>query len=68
MIREIVKDTDSMALYKIMRETLVYLTHLDYRDTEQKMTDKLATQVIIFVVQESLPVFQISNQFAESFH
>ena len=29
-----------------MRETLVYLTHLDYTDTEKIMTEKLANQVI----------------------
>ncbi len=28
-----------------MRETLVYLTHLDYTDTEKIMTEKLANQV-----------------------
>ena len=28
-----------------MRETLVYLTHLDYSDTEKIMTEKLANQV-----------------------
>merc|ERR1712032_984770 len=31
--------------YKNMRETLVYLTHLDYTDTEKIMTEKLANQV-----------------------
>lgn len=44
-VRELVKDTDSMVLYKTMRETLVLLTHLDYRDTENKMTEKLQNQV-----------------------
>jgi exportin-1 len=44
-VRELVKDTDSLVLYKTMRETLVYLTHLDYRDTETKMIDKLQSQV-----------------------
>ena len=29
-----------------MRETLVYLTHLDYMDTEKIMTEKLANQVM----------------------
>lgn len=46
-VRELVKDTDSLVLYKTMRETLVYLTHLDYRDTETKMIEKLQTQVNI---------------------
>ncbi|GMR62159.1 hypothetical protein PMAYCL1PPCAC_32354 [Pristionchus mayeri] len=45
VIREVFKDTDSIALYKNMKETLVYLTHLDPRDMEKKMTEKLATQV-----------------------
>ncbi|PAV62887.1 hypothetical protein WR25_23782 isoform B [Diploscapter pachys] len=45
VIREIVKDTDSITLYKTMRETLVYLTHLDCGDTEAKMTERLTTQV-----------------------
>ena len=39
------QDTDSINLYKTMRETLVYLTHLDHKDTEQIMTQKLARQV-----------------------
>ena len=29
-----------------MRETLVYLTHLDFNDTEKIMTEKLANQVL----------------------
>lgn len=30
VVREFMKDTDSLNLYKSMRETLVYLTHLDH--------------------------------------
>ncbi|XP_022122782.1 exportin-1 [Pieris rapae] len=45
VVREFMKDTDSISLYKNMRETLVYLTHLDYADTERIMTDKLQNQV-----------------------
>merc|ERR1719411_717997 len=45
VVREFMKDTDSINLYKNMRETLVYLTHLDYLDTEKIMTEKLANQV-----------------------
>lgn len=45
VVREFMKDTDSITLYKNMRETLVYLTHLDYADTERIMTSKLANQV-----------------------
>ena len=45
VVREFMKDTDSINLYKNMRETLVYLTHLDYIDTERVMTEKLQNQV-----------------------
>uniref|UniRef100_S4R883 Exportin-1 n=1 Tax=Petromyzon marinus TaxID=7757 RepID=S4R883_PETMA len=45
VVREFMKDTDSINLYKNMRETLVYLTHLDYVDTERIMTEKLHAQV-----------------------
>ena len=45
VVREFMKDTDSINLYKNMRETLVYLTHLDYIDTERVMTQKLQSQV-----------------------
>ncbi|EGW13187.1 Exportin-1 [Cricetulus griseus] len=45
VVREFMKDTDSINLYKNMRETLVYLTHLDYVDTEIIMTKKLQNQV-----------------------
>lgn len=45
VVREFMKDTDSINLYKNMRETLVYLTHLDYIDTENIMTEKLHKQV-----------------------
>jgi len=45
VVREFMKDTDSINLYKNMRETLVYLTHLDFNDTEKIMTEKLANQV-----------------------
>ncbi|GAV00127.1 hypothetical protein RvY_11018 [Ramazzottius varieornatus] len=45
VVREFMKDTDSINMYKLMRETLVYLTHLDTADTERIMTDKLQRQV-----------------------
>jgi len=45
VVREFMKDTDSINLYKNMREALVYLTHLDYADTEHVMTEKLHLQV-----------------------
>jgi exportin-1 len=45
VVREFMKDTDSINMYKNMRETLVYLTHLDPPDTEYIMTEKLLNQV-----------------------
>jgi len=45
VVREFMKDTDAINLYKNMRETLVYLTHLNYDDTESIMTEKLANQI-----------------------
>ncbi len=39
------KESDTIVLYKSMREVLVYLTHLDVGDTETIMTDKLSKQV-----------------------
>ena len=45
VVREFMRDTDSINMYKNMRETLVYLTHLDCTDTESIMTEKLFNQV-----------------------
>ena len=45
IIREQQKDTEVLAQYKTMREALVFLTHLDYEDTENHMLEKLALQV-----------------------
>lgn len=45
VVREFMKDTDSIQLYTNMRETLVYLTHLNSSDTENIMNDKLKRQV-----------------------
>ncbi|OIW27508.1 hypothetical protein CONLIGDRAFT_645770 [Coniochaeta ligniaria NRRL 30616] len=45
IVREFVKESDTVQLYKTIRECLVYLTHLDVIDTENIMTDKLARQV-----------------------
>lgn len=45
IVREFVKETDTVQLYKTIRECLVYLTHLDVVDTETIMTDKLGKQV-----------------------
>jgi exportin-1 len=54
VVREFMKDTNSINLYKNMRETLVYLTHLDYFDTERIMTEKLNNQVTIDDIQQKL--------------
>lgn len=45
VVREFMKDTDSIQLYTNMRETLVYLTHLNSSDTENIMNEKLKRQV-----------------------
>lgn len=45
IVREFVRESDTITLYKSMRECLVYLTHLDVIDTEMIMSEKLARQV-----------------------
>lgn len=45
IVRETTKDTDVIAQYKTMRETLVFLSHLNYEDTESIMLAKLTEQV-----------------------
>ncbi|KAG0358687.1 Karyopherin transporter [Gamsiella multidivaricata] len=45
IVREVLKESDTITLYKSMREVLVYLTHLDCVNTEQIMTDKLMAQM-----------------------
>jgi len=45
IVRQATKDTDAIAVYKTMRETIVYLTHLNYETTEDIMIDKLSKQV-----------------------
>ncbi|KAG6831297.1 Exportin-1 [Tricholoma furcatifolium] len=45
IVREFMKEIDTIVLYKQMRELLVYLTHLDVQDTETILTEKLAKQV-----------------------
>jgi len=47
IVREFMKESDTIVLYKTMRSILVYLTHLDVGDTEAIMTTKLAKQVNI---------------------
>mmetsp|Transcript_26423 Transcript_26423/g.43268 ORF Transcript_26423/g.43268 Transcript_26423/m.43268 type:complete len:1071 (-) Transcript_26423:573-3785(-) len=45
IVREVMKDSDAITLYKSMRETLIFLTHLNYEDTENIMLEKLQLQV-----------------------
>lgn len=45
IVREFVKESDTIQLYKSEREVLVYLTHLNVVDTEQIMSEKLARQI-----------------------
>ncbi len=45
VVREQTKDTDVLAQYKVMKDTLVYLTHLDPADTQRLMMEKLSTEV-----------------------
>ena len=45
IVREFMKESDTIVLYKSMRELLVYLTHLDVADTESILTEKLQKQV-----------------------
>ena len=45
VVRDIFKDTDTQQQYKTMRETLVYLSHLDYANTEEQMLEKLRLQL-----------------------
>ncbi|KAK4758061.1 hypothetical protein SAY87_019362 [Trapa incisa] len=45
IVRETMKDNDVLVQYKIMRETLIYLSHLDHDDTEKQMLKKLSKQL-----------------------
>ena len=45
IVREFMKESDTIVLYKQMHELLVYLTHLDVQDTKTILTEKLAKQV-----------------------
>lgn len=45
VIRERLQDTENIALYDLMRETLIYLTNLDPEDTEHIIMLKMAKQM-----------------------
>lgn len=46
IVRETMKDNDVLAQYRSMRETLIYLSHLDHEDTENQMLEKLRQQMV----------------------
>eukprot|EP00761_Pharyngomonas_kirbyi_P000242 gb/GECH01000242.1/.p1 GENE.gb/GECH01000242.1/~~gb/GECH01000242.1/.p1 ORF type:complete len:1056 (+),score=222.82 gb/GECH01000242.1/:1-3168(+) len=45
LVKQNLKDVDALQQYKTMRETLIYLTHLDPLDTENTMLSKLDRQI-----------------------
>lgn len=45
IVKEVRKDGEQVTRYKLMRSVLVYLTHLDYEDTQNIMMEKLTSQV-----------------------
>lgn len=45
VVKETLKDNDVIMQHKSMKETLVYLSHLDYEDTEQQMLQRLQAQL-----------------------
>ncbi|KAJ1940902.1 Karyopherin transporter [Kickxella alabastrina] len=45
IVREFIKETDTIVLYKAQRECLIYLTHLDPKDMENIMVEKLGRQM-----------------------
>lgn len=45
IVREFVKESDTIQLYYSMRKVLVFLTHLDVVDTEEIMIQKLMRQI-----------------------
>lgn len=45
IVREQAKDTEVIAQYKTMRDAIVYLTHLNYEDTEDIMLKRLESEV-----------------------
>lgn len=58
IVRETMKDTDTLARYKTMHETLVYLSHLDHDDTESQMLEKLRLQVRVRTTHLKCPVMK----------
>lgn len=59
IVREFLKESDTIVLYKEMREVLVYLTHLDVQDTETILLEKLQKQASTWLISfvEALTVY-----------
>ena len=53
IVRTTTYDTDAAALYETMKKTLVYLTHLNWKNTESIMTGKLSRQVRALIIELS---------------
>lgn len=49
VVKEHLKDVEVVALHKTVRETLVYLTHLNHQQTEEVMIEKLGLQVNVYM-------------------
>lgn len=45
VVREHMQETDTIVLYKMMRELMLYLTHLDVGDMENILTEKMEAQI-----------------------
>ncbi|RVX01673.1 Protein EXPORTIN 1A [Vitis vinifera] len=58
IVRETMKDNDVLVQYKIMRETLIYLSHLDHEDTEKQEAKDVLLGGFLFAL---LPVHKPAN-------
>ncbi|XP_043815378.1 protein EXPORTIN 1A isoform X3 [Manihot esculenta] len=56
IVRETMKDNDVLVQYKIMRETLIYLSHLDHEDTE-----KQENRFLVMVIRDLLNLCEITK-------
>jgi len=56
-VRETLKDSDTLQQYKTMRETLVYLSNLDQKDTEMQMLAKLKEEMDFSLKAEKHQLF-----------
>jgi CRM1 / Exportin repeat 2 len=68
VVREFLKESDTIVLYKQMREVLVYLTHLDVSDTETILVEKLAKQVSLPVLMMNPLLMSVSRSTGQNGH